>query len=136
MQNEVHQSAVSTPEVIAARLVAAKPARWIGRGELISLPWIPPVQGPVLLIDLWSGYSGAAIALLSLGIKCYILAAESNQEVVRMAEASIDQIVHVSRVESVTALMLKGIVERRKIQCIMVGGGSPCQGNKIGRAHV
>ena len=129
MQNEVHQSAVSTPEVIAARLVAAKPARWIGRGELISLPWIPPVQGPVLLIDLWSGYSGAAIALLSLGIKCYILAAESNQEVVRMAEASIDQIVHVSRVESVTALMLKGIVERRKIQCIMVGGGSPCQGN-------
>ena len=47
---------------------------------MISLPWIPPVQGPVLLIDLWSGYSGAAIALLSLGVKCYILAAESNPD--------------------------------------------------------
>ena len=108
MQYERYMPADSTPEEFAARLEAVKPARWRGRGELISLPWSPPVRGPVLFIDLWSGYSGAAIALLSLGVKCYVLAAECNPDVVKMAEASIDQIVHVPTVECVSARMLEG----------------------------
>ena len=116
-------------EEIAARLEAVKPVRWRGRGELISLPWKPPINGPVLLIDLWSGFSGASIAMLSLGIKLYVLAAESNPDVVKMAEASIDQIVHVPAVELVNAKMIEGIMKRRTIQAIVVGGGSPCQGN-------
>jgi len=114
---------------IAARLEAAKPARWRGRGELISLPWKTPDVGPVLLIDLWSGFSGASIAMLSLGVKVYVLAAESNPDVVKMAEASIDQIVHVPAVELINAQMVEGIMKRRSIQAIVVGGGSPCQGN-------
>ena len=117
------------PDTTAARLAAVKPARWRGRGELPSLPWTPPTRGPILLIDLWSGFSGAALALLSLGVRIYVLAAESNPEAVALAEASIDQIVHVEMVESVNADMVKKILERRTIECIMVGGGSPCQGN-------
>ena len=129
MHYERYRPADSTTEEIAAQLTAAKPARWRGRGELISLPWTPPLPGPVLLIDLWSGYSGAAIALLSLGVKFYVLAAESNPDVVKMADAAIDQMVHVSAVESVNAAMVHGLITRRNIQAIIVGGGSPCQGN-------
>lgn len=87
------------------------------------------MPGPVLLIDLWSGYSGAAIALLSLGVKFYVLAAESNPDVVKMADATIDQMVHVPTVECVNAEMFRGLIKKRSIQAILVGGGSPCQGN-------
>ena len=50
------------------------------------------MTGPILLIDLWSGFSGASIAMLSLGVKIYVLAAESNPDVAKMAEASLDQL--------------------------------------------
>ena len=46
-----------------------------------------------------------------------------------MADAAIDQVVHVSTVESVNAAMVHGLITRRNIQAIIVGGGSPCQGN-------
>ena len=87
------------------------------------------MPGPVLLIDLWSGYSGAAIALLSLGVKFYVLAAESNPDVVKMADATIDQMDHVPTVECVNAEMVRGLIKKRNILTILVGGGSPCQGN-------
>ena len=114
---------------VARRLTAAKEASWRGRGELISLPWKAPIAGPVLLIDLWSGFSGASIAMLSLGVTVYVLAAESNPDVVKMADANIDQIVHVPAVELIDAQMVAGIMKKRSIQAIIVGGGSPCQGN-------
>ena len=79
------------------------------------------MPGPVLLIDLWSGYSAAAIALLSLGVKFYVLAAESNPDVVKMADATIDQMVQVPTV--------RGLIKKRNILTVLVGGGSPCQGN-------
>ena len=78
---------------------------------------------------MWSGFSGAAIALLTMGVKFYVLAAESNPDVVSMADAAIDQMVHVRAVEMIDAEMVRGIIERRSIRCILVGGGSPCQGN-------
>ena len=119
----------STVEEIAARLEAAGAVHWRGRGELITLPWKPPMTGPILLIDLWSGFSGASIAMLSLGVKIYVLAAESNPDVAKMAEASLDQIVHVPAVELIDARMIEGIMKKRSIQAIVVGGGSQCQGN-------
>jgi hypothetical protein len=67
--------------------------------------------------------------MLSLGVRFYVLAAESNPDVVKMADSSIDQIVHVPAVELIDAQMVEGIVKRRSIQAIVVGGGSPCQGN-------
>ena len=129
MQHQRYRPADTTPDEISVRLAAAKPAHWRGRGELISLPWTSPLPGPILLIDLWSGYSGAAIALLTLGVKFYVLAADSNPDVVQMADAAIDQMVHVCKVELINAKMVQGIMERRAIHCILIGGGSPCQGN-------
>ena len=80
-------------------------------------------------LGLWSGYSGADIALLSLGVKFYILAAEINPDVVKMADAPIDQMVHVPTVECVNAEMVRGPIKKRNILTILVGGGSPCQVN-------
>ena len=131
MRDQSYRPADETTEEVSARLAASKPAQWRGRGELISLPWTSPVPGPILLIDLWSGYSGAAIALLTMGVKIYVLAAESNPDVVKMADAAIDQMVHVGAVESVNAQMVHSIMQRRAIQAILVGGGSPCQGNTL-----
>ena len=67
--------------------------------------------------------------MLSLGVKFYVLAAETNPDVVKMADANIDQIVHVPTVELIDAQMVAGIIKKRSIQTIVVGGGSPCQGN-------
>ena len=120
MRDQSYRPADETTEEVSARLAASKPAQWRGRGELISLPWTSPVPGPILLIDLWSGYSGAAIALLTMGVKIYVLAAESNPDVVKMADAAIDQMVHVGAVESVNAQMVHGIMQRRAIQAILV----------------
>ena len=113
----------------ASRLAAAKPIRWRGRGELPSLPWTPAIRGPILLIDLWSGFSGAALALLTMGVKTYVLAAEEAPEPRELAEHGIDQIVHIDRVEQVTAAILDKFMSRRAVQCVIIGGGSPCQGN-------
>ena len=113
MQHERYRPADATLEEISVRLSAAKPAHWRGRGELTSLPWTCPLPGPILLIDLWSGCSGAAIALLTLGVKFYILAADNNPDVVQMADAAIDQMVHVCAVELINAKMVRGIMERR-----------------------
>ena len=87
------------------------------------------MTGPVLLIDIWSGFSGASIAMLSLGVKIYVLAAEINPDVTKMAAASLDQAVHVPAEELINARMVEGIMKKRSIQAIVVGGGSPCQGN-------
>ena len=78
------------------------------------------MTGPVLLIDLWSGFSGASIAMLSLGVKVYVLAAEINPDVAKMAEASLDQIVHVPAVELINARMIEGIMKKRSIQAVVV----------------
>ena len=85
----------------ASRLAAAKPIRWRGKGALPSLPWTPAIRGPILLIDLWSGFSGAALALLTMGVKTYELAAEEAPEPRELAEHGTDKIVHIDRDEQI-----------------------------------
>ena len=114
---------------IAAKLAAAKPARWHGRGELLQLPWDAPIAGPVLLIDLWAGMSGAVLALLSLGVRVYVLAAESDPYARAVAQMNITNLVHVTAVEQVHEEMFDDFFARRSVQAVLVGGGSPCQGN-------
>ena len=46
-----------------------------------------------------------------------------------MADATIDQMVHVPTVECVNAEMVRGLIKKRNILTVLVGGGSPCQGN-------
>eukprot|EP00972_Heterocapsa_arctica_P062264 9178955-Heterocapsa_arctica.AAC.1 len=98
--------------------MAVKPARWRGRGVLLSLPCTPATRGPILLIDLWSGFSGASLALLSLGVPFYVLAAECDPMATKIAEAAIDQMAHVDAVEAIDARAIKSLIERRSIQGI------------------
>ena len=116
---------------VSRKLAAANCVRWRGRGELLHLPWDPPSLGPFLLIDLWSGFAGAAMALLSLGVSVYCLAAETDPFVRAVAAENLDVIVHVNSVEEVSVDMVRDFLQRRKVKGIILGGGSPCQGNSF-----
>ena len=54
-------------------------------------------------------------------IRDSVLAADNNPDVVQMADAAIDQMVHVCAVELINAKMVRGIMERRSIHCVLVG---------------
>ena len=116
---------------IAAKLLAAKPVRWAGRGELLQLPWKPEIRGTVLVIDLWSGVSTLLVSLLALGVNCIALCAENaaDGEVQRLAARAFPQAVEIQDVEEVHPEMFRPVLQRRQFSAIVVGGGSPCQGN-------
>ena len=115
---------------LAEKLAAAKPVSWRGKGDLPQYSWAgPPLRGSWLVLDLWSGYSGLCIALLSLGVHFYALAADTDPVCRACAQESMPQIVHVDAVEHVQARVLRAILRRRRFRGIIVGGGSPCQGN-------
>ena len=61
-----------------------------------------------LLIDLWSGFAGAAMALLSLGVSVDCLAAETDPFVREVAAENLDGIVQVNSVEEVSVDMVRG----------------------------
>ena len=110
---------------ISQRLAATKVVRWIGRGELLQVPWDPPTMGPVLLIDLWSGISGASVALLSLGVRFYGLAAEHDPVFRAVAQENLSQLVHLNSVSEIKAAMLDGIMVKRQLKAIVLGGAPP-----------
>ena len=115
---------------VADLLYAAKPVSWRGRGDLPQFPWKATQRLPSLLvIDLWSGIGGLCVALLSLGVHFYALAAENSEECIQSVQSCMPQVVHVKKVENVTASLLVKLAGRRKMDGILLGGGSPCQGN-------
>ena len=83
--------------------------------------------GPFLLIDLWSGFGGAAMALLSMGVSVYCLAAVTDPFVRAVVAENLDGIVHVNSVEKVSVDMVRDFLQRRKVKGIILGGGGPCQ---------
>ena len=118
------------PVSLSARLAAAKPVTWRGKGDLAQYSWTgTPLKGSWLVIDLWAGYSGLVIAMLCLGVHCYALAAECNPTARACAAQVMPQIVHVDAVEKVQVRDLREFLRRRKVRGILVGGGSPCQAN-------
>ena len=113
---------------LAARLRAAKAISWRGQGELPQLPWGPATKGTVLLLDLWSGYAGAAMALLALGVRVIAVAFEVNEDAVAVAAANLKDIIHGGAVENLRAEDLAAALEHRSISCIVVGGAPPAKG--------
>jgi len=87
------------------------------------------VVGLLLVVDLWAGFAGAILALLALGMRVIALAAESNEDARAVAEANLPGLIHVEWVEEVRAEDFSRVLERRSFLAIVVGGGSPCQGN-------
>ena len=125
----------SSCAAVAQRLKAARPVVWKGAGDLLQVPWARAPHGKWLVLDLWSGYGGLCIACLSLGMHFWALAAECDQDAVSCAQSTMPSIVHVPHVEDVSIAMLLPFLERRQVRGILVGGGSPCQGNSALNKH-
>lgn len=114
-----------------ALMYACKPVTWRGRGDLLQLSWAKPLSGCWLVIDLWSGIGGLPIALLSMGVHFYCLAAESDPDARQACQQCLPHVVHVSDVADVRASDFVEFLKRRRPRGVLVGGGSPCQGNSI-----
>ena len=110
-------------------MAAAKPLLWRGRGELPQLPWQRPCTGLVLVIDLWSGLGGLLVSVLALGIRCIALSAEMDTTLHMALASAFPNLVMISRVEDITASQFSAVIKRRSFSSILIGGGSPCQGN-------
>ena len=116
---------------LASQITVAKSVVWKGRGELPQWPWESHVKGAVLLVDLWSGFGGAVMALLALGVRVFAVAAEVCEDCICVAKANLTNLIHVGAVEYFDAACLQGLLEKKTISAIIVGGGSPCQGNSV-----
>eukprot|EP00435_Cladocopium_sp_Y103_P064411 s568_g26.t1 len=124
------QDAVAHGGSLAEKLAAAKPVVWRGKGDLPQFPWAsPPLRGSWLVLDLWAGYSGLCIALLAMGVHFYALAADTDPVCRACSQATMPHIVHATAVEHIQARVLRAVLQRRKFRGIILGGGSPCQGN-------
>ena len=113
------------------KLSAAKPLTWRGKGDLPQAVWATPPKGTFLLIELWSGISGLAIAMLSVGFTVYGVAAETDPIARQCAQAVLPHLVHYESVEQVKASDFRGLLTRRKPRAVIMGGGSPSQGNSV-----
>ena len=113
---------------ISQRLEAAKPAVYRGGGLLPQVSWKVHRTGMVLLVDLWSGFGGSILALLALGMQVIAIAAE-NAEVREVCHRNMPNVVHVADVDHIRGKDLIAVIKRRKFAVVMIGGGSPCQGN-------
>ena len=118
-------------EDVANRLAASKPVHWKGRGDIFQAPWVPILRGKWLVLDLWAGISGLCLALLSMGCTFWAIAAEKDPQARAIAQANFPNIVHVDTVESIDEAMLAPFLAKRRVRGVIVGGGSPCQGNTV-----
>lgn len=71
---------------------------------------------------------GLCIALLQLGWHFYAVAAEPDP-IAQAAVHNMPNLVHVPRIEDLHAKDFLLFLQRRNIRGILMGGGSPCQGN-------
>lgn len=115
--------------LLPQRLRAAKPVTWRGRGDLAQVSWAPGTRGTWLVVDLWAGVSGLCIALLQSGFHFYGVAAECDTVAARVAQANMPNLLHVSSVEALQAELFVPFLQRRQPRGVIMGGGSPCQGN-------
>ena len=116
---------------LGEEIATAKALAWKGSGELPQLPWKVNIAGTVLVVDLWSGFGGALMAMLSLGIRVIAVALETNKDCTKVAAKNLQNIIHAGNVEQFNVDCLLPILEKRNISAIFIGGGSPCQGNSF-----
>lgn len=78
-----------------------------------------------LVIDLWSGIGGLPIALL----RWEFIFAAPDSAAREACHHCLPHVVHVSDVANVRASDLVPFLKRGKPRGVLIGGGSPCQGN-------
>ena len=80
-------------------------------------------------MEFWAGLGGLAFAALALGLRCVVLAAEMDSELREAKARYMPNAVTIEFVEDLHPAMLDKLVARREVAAVLVGGGSPCQGN-------
>ena len=117
------------------QLAAAKSVSWRGQGDLPQLAWAKPLTGSWLVLDLWAGVSGLCLALLCAGTRFFAVAAERDFVPNEVVATTLPNVVQVDSVEDVSGVGLRPFLQRRAVRGIIVGGGSPCQGNSALNLH-
>ena len=67
--------------------------------------------------------------LLALGLRVFAVSVEQDPEAAERAAHSFPNLVTMQYVEDFRGYMLRDILRRRTVEGVIVGGGSPCQGN-------
>lgn len=113
------------------RLQNLKPASWQGDCPLPSLPWRFPFAGPILVVSLFDGIGALIVALLALGAQIFVIASESEEDLVSAVAKCFHSVAHVGTVQSLTEDHFEEFFEHHEVGAVLVGGGSPCQGNSL-----
>ena len=123
------------PGELAQRLEAAKPVVYMAGGMLPQTSWKLRRSGVMLVVDLWSGFGGTVLALLSMGAQVIAVSAECDPEVGAIAHLSMPNTVQVDDVSKIGGVDLLAVIKRRAISVVLIGGGAPCQGNSALNMH-
>ena len=116
----------STVEAVGLQLQCAKHLAWLGRGDLLQVPWCKRFQGLVVVINLWSGFGGALFALLAAGNRVIAFTSERSDDGTEALLCAFPAAVHLRRVEDIHVEMLQPLLRRRSVSVILVGGKGPC----------
>ena len=79
-QEILPNSPLSMIEAIGLQLHCAKHLAWLGRGDLLQVPWCTKFHGLVVVINLWSGFGSALYALLAAGNRVIALTTEHSDD--------------------------------------------------------
>ena len=69
------------------------------------------------------------MALLALGIRCIAISAEQDARILPSFQQHFPHAIHVQTVEELKGADFIPVLQRRPFTAILLGGGSPCQGN-------
>ena len=119
----------------ANALEVAKRAVYRGAGLAVQLPWQLPVSKPILVVDLFGGFGGTPLALFSMGVHFILLSCDSDPVAAACLKANFPAAVHFSNVKKLTGRVFQKVLAKREFAAVLVGGGSPCQGNTSLNRH-
>ena len=66
-----------------------------------------------------------------MGCSFWAIAAESDDQAASVASANFPNLVHIKCVEHITEATLSPFFQKRQVRGVILGGGSPCQGNTV-----
>ena len=118
---EKMQQAEFPPSEVRARLSVCKPVAWQGRGD----------RGSSVSLVIHGDLDPHLVACLALGLRVFAVAIEQDPVAAERAAQSFPNVTVVSMqfVEEFRGKMLVEILRRRTVEGVIIGGGSPCQGN-------
>ena len=106
-------------------------ALWLGREALPKLPVKVPCPGHVLLVSLFDGIGCAPACLASLGVPFTLVSVELDEALAAAVNSQFHACLHWPDVETFSLHHLPREIRVCAWACVLVLGGSPCQGNSV-----